>query len=130
MHHLWTLLYKVWSNWRYFFQWGFIDLSNIVQLYYENGRSLKSVYRALRPIYGVHNGPTETTIRHTIGKFKNNLPLLGDTRPIRPRTARTVENIAAVNESFAEDQEESIRRRSQQLGLSYGTTWAIFDARN
>ena len=26
----------------------------IVQLYYENGRSVKSVYRALRPIYGVH----------------------------------------------------------------------------
>ena len=41
-----------------------------------------------------------------------------------------LENIAAVNESFAEDPEVSIRRRSQQLGLSYGTTWAIFDARN
>ncbi|CAF4832061.1 unnamed protein product [Pieris macdunnoughi] len=55
----------------------------IVQLYYENGRSVKSVNRALRPIY-------------------------------------------AVDESFAEDPEESIRRRSQQLaGLSYGTTWAI-----
>ena len=27
----------------------------IVQLYYENGRSVKSFYRALRPIYGVHN---------------------------------------------------------------------------
>ena len=79
---------------------------------------MKSVYRALRPIYGVHN-------RHTIGKLENNSTLLDDTRPIKPRTARTVENIAAVNESFAEDPEESIRRRSQQLGLSYGTTWAI-----
>ena len=48
-----------------------------------------------------------------------------NSRIIRPRTARTVENIAAVNESFAEDPEESIRRRSQQLGLSYGTTWTI-----
>ena len=37
----------------------------IVQLYYENGRSVKSVYRALRPIYGVHNRPTERTIRQT-----------------------------------------------------------------
>ena len=95
----------------------------IVQLYYENGRSVKSVYRALRPIYGVHNRPTERAIRHTIGKLENNLSLLDDTRPIRPRTARTVENIAA-------DPEESIRRRSQQLGLSYGTTWTIFDAGN
>ena len=102
----------------------------LLQLYYENGRSEKSVYRALRPIYGVHNGPTERTIRHNIGKLENNLTLLDDTQPIKSRTARTVENIAAVNESFAEDPEESIRRRSQQLGLSYGTTWAIFDAGN
>ena len=102
----------------------------IVQLYYKNGRSVKSVYRALRTIYGVHNRPTEPTIRHTIGKLENNLTLLDDTRPIRPRTARTVEGIAAVNESFTEDPEESIRRRSQQLSLSYGTTWAIFDAEN
>ena len=84
-----------------------------LQLYYENGRSVKSVYRALRPIYGIHNHPTERTIRHTIGKLENNLKLLDETRTIRPRNARTVENIAAVNESFAEDPEESIRRRSQ-----------------
>ena len=92
--------------------------------------SCVTTYRALRPIYGVHNRPTERTIRHTIGKLENNLTLLDDTRPIRPRTARNVENIAAVNESFAKDPEESIRRRSQQLGLSYGTTLAIFDAEN
>ena len=87
----------------------------IVQLYYENGRSVKSVYRSLRLIYGVHNRPTERNIRHTVGKLENNLTLLDDTRPIRPSTARAVENIAAVNENFAEDPEESIRRRSQQL---------------
>ena len=97
----------------------------IAQLYYKNGRPVKSVYRALRPIYGVHNRPTERTIRHTIGKLENNLTFLDDTRPIRPRTARTVESIAAVNESFAEDPEESIRRRSQQLGLSYGATRGV-----
>ena len=96
----------------------------IVQLYYENVRFVKSVYRAIRPIYGVHNRLTERTIRHTIGKFENNLTLLDDTRPIRPRTARTAENIAAVNESFAEDPEESIRCRSH---LSYKR---LFDAGN
>ena len=57
----------------------------IVQLYYKNGRSVKSVYRALRPIYGVHNRPTERTIRHIIGKLENNLTLLDDTRSIRSR---------------------------------------------
>ena len=91
---------------------------------------MKSVYRALRPIYGVHNRHTERTIRHTIGKLENNLTLLDDSRPIKPRIARTIENIAAVNKSFAEDPEESIRRRSQQLGPFYGTTWAIFHAGN
>ena len=54
---------------------------------------MKSFYRALRPIYGVHNRPTERTIRHTMSKLVNNLILLDDTRPNRPRTARTVENI-------------------------------------
>ena len=78
-------------------------------------------------IYGVHNRLTERTIRHTIGKLENNLTLLDDTRPIRPRTVRTIENITAVNESFAEDPEESIRRRSRQLGLSYKR---LFDAGN
>ena len=39
----------------------------------------KSVYPALRPIYGVHNRPTERTIRHTIGKLENNLTSLDDT---------------------------------------------------
>ena len=85
----------------------------IVQLYHENGQSVKSVYRALRTIFGVHNSPIERTIRHIIGKLENYLTLLDNTLLIRPRTARTVENIAAVNESFAEYPEESIRRRSQ-----------------
>ena len=34
------------------------QLLQIVQLYYENGRFVKSVSRALRPIHGVHNRPT------------------------------------------------------------------------
>ena len=47
----------------------------IVQLYYENGRSVKSVYRALRPIYGVHNRPTERIIRHTWAILRKDLGL-------------------------------------------------------
>ena len=39
------------------------------------------------------------------------------------RLARSAENIAAVNESVAEDMNMSIPRRSQELGLSYGTLW-------
>lgn len=97
----------------------------IVQLYYENSRSVKNVFRAIRPIYGPHNRPTERTIRHTINKLETQYSLLTDTRPNRPHPARSIENIAAVADSVAEDRNESIRHRSQQLGLSYGTTWAI-----
>ena len=88
----------------------------IVQLYYENQRSVKNVFRALRPFYGRHNRPTEPTIRNTIAKIENQFSLLDDTRPNRPHPARSIENIAAVAESVHENREESIRHRSQQLG--------------
>ena len=44
----------------------------IVQLYYENQRSVKTVFRALRPFYGRHNRPTEPTIRNTVTFRENN----------------------------------------------------------
>lgn len=97
----------------------------IVQLYYENGRSTRHVFRALRGIYGPHNRPTERTIRKTVEKFETQFSLLDNIRPIRPHSARSAENIAAVAESVREDRTESIRRRSQALGLSYATTWRI-----
>lgn len=97
----------------------------IVQLYYGNSRSVKNVYRALRPSFGRHGRPSEVTIRNTITNFETRYSLVDDNRPIRPRTARSVENIAAVADSVRGDREESIRHRSQQLGLSYGTTWRI-----
>ena len=39
--------------------------------------------------------------------------------------ARSAENIAIVSESVSEDQNVSIPRRSQELGLSYGIFWRI-----
>ena len=97
----------------------------IVQLYYENQRSVTNVFRALRPHYGQHNRPALNTIRHTINKFESEYSLVDNSRPNRPRPARSIENIAAVAESVRENRDESIRHRSQQLGLSYGTTWLI-----
>ena len=46
-------------------------------------------------------------------------------RPVYHRFARSAENIAIVSESVAEDPNVSIPRRSQELGLSYGTLWRI-----
>lgn len=97
----------------------------IIQLYYENQRSTRTVFRKLRETYGPHNRPTERTIRYTINKFETQFSLLDNTRPNRPHPARSGENIAAVARSVRDDRDESIRRRSQQLGLSYATTWRI-----
>ena len=55
-------------------------------------------------------------------------------RPVHHRFARSTDNIAFISESFAEDLNVPIPRRSQELGLSYGilhlkllknTTWKI-----
>ena len=56
----------------------------IAQLYYENQRSVRNVFRAPRPFYGRHNRPTEPTIRNTIAKIENQFSLLDDTQPSRP----------------------------------------------
>ena len=42
-------------------------------------------------------------------------------RLVHHRFARSVGNIAIVSESVAEDPNVSISRRSQKLGLPYGT---------
>ena len=45
--------------------------------------------------------------------------------PVSQRTGRSLENIAAVNESVAETPKTSIRHRSQQLQISRSTTQRI-----
>lgn len=73
---------------------------------------MKNVYHLLRPYYGRHNRPGESTI---IIKFRTKFTLL-DIKPLsRMRTVRK-ENIAAVASSVNEDSGMSIRRRLD-LGL-------------
>ena len=79
---------------------------------------MKNVFRALRSSYGQHNRPTERTIRNTITYLETQHSLLDNIRPNRQRPERSEENIAGVAESVHEDRGESIRRRSQQLGLT------------
>ncbi|XP_075157741.1 uncharacterized protein LOC142231007 [Haematobia irritans] len=97
----------------------------IIEFYYQNQCSVRNVFRALRPIYGLHNRPSEQTINAIVTKFRTQFTLLDIKPTTRMRTVRTEENIASVSESVAEDREMSIRRRSQQLGLCYSTTWKI-----
>ncbi|KAG5886763.1 hypothetical protein JTB14_016550 [Gonioctena quinquepunctata] len=85
----------------------------IMELYYENQRSVEQVFRDLRATYGGNNRPSKRTIAKTIKKFKTQFSLSDDRQPNRLRTARYEENVAAVAESVREDREQSIRRRSQ-----------------
>lgn len=97
----------------------------IVQIYYQNQCSVRQTYRALREFYGAHNRPTERCIRRIIDKFRTQFTLLDIKTKTRQKSVRSQENIAAVAASVDEDPNLSIRRRSQEVGLCYSTTWTI-----
>ena len=97
----------------------------IVQIYYKNNKSLRATYRELREIYGQNKQPTELSIRNVIKKFITYGSVCDVKNTIRQKRKRTAENIVAVDQSVTENREQSIRRRCQELGLSYGTTWNI-----
>ena len=66
----------------------------IIKIYYRNLESVASTLKALRPIYGRNNHPSRSTMEHLVEKLKStvqNVPV-----PVRQRTARSVENIAAA----------------------------------
>ena len=60
-----------------------------------------------------------------MAKFRIKFTLLDIKPPTRLRRVQTEENIAAVLASVNDDHQLSIRRRLQQLGLCYATTWKI-----
>ena len=75
--------------------------------------SCTASYGALREDYGLHNRSS----------FEETLVATNIERPVHHRFARPDENIAILSESVAEDPNMSTPRRSQELGLSYGTLW-------
>ena len=92
----------------------------IIEFYYQNACSVQKV-----PLNGQFNRPTEAAIRAIMTKFRTKLTLLDIKPPTRLRRVRTKENFAAVSAIVNDDHQLSIRRRSQQLGLCYSTTWQI-----
>uniref|UniRef100_A0A2H1WA51 SFRICE_021049 n=1 Tax=Spodoptera frugiperda TaxID=7108 RepID=A0A2H1WA51_SPOFR len=105
-----------------------ISLKNcikIIQIHYENGRSVKVTFRKIRDIFGQHNRPSEIAIKNLVAKFESTGSVQNVPTPTRVRPGRSTENIAAVSHSVEEDHKLSISRRLQQLGLSKSTTWRI-----
>lgn len=97
----------------------------IIQIFYQNLRSYAGTLRALTPIFGRRNRPNKTTIYRLVQKFETKFTLHNVPVPIRERSARNEENIAAVRQSVAQNRNLSIPRRSQQLGISQTSLWRI-----
>lgn len=97
----------------------------VIEAYYENGRSNKNAFRALRDFFGQHNRPTESAIGKIVKKFKQTGSVADVKAPLRARVRRSAENIAAVRENVAENPGTSIRHRAQELNLSATTLHRI-----
>ena len=97
----------------------------IVKIYYQSQCSVRQTFRALRRVYGVHDRPTESSIRRLMQKFEESGSVVDRPTPVRQRRVRSVENIAAVRESVNENPRQSIPRRAQEVGLSRMSTWRI-----
>ena len=68
----------------------------IIHLYYENQRSTRNVFDALRKTY-------ERTICYTIEKFETQFSLLDNIRPNRSHPAGSKQNIAIVDEDVSNE---------------------------
>lgn len=97
----------------------------IVKAYYQNSESIANTLRALTPIFGCYNRPSRSTIERLVEKFESVYTLHNIVPSVRHRNARSDENIADVQRLVAEDPNQSIRRRSQQLGISQASVWRI-----
>lgn len=97
----------------------------IVKTHYKNGESFAETVRRLRAIFGCNNAPNESTVRRLIQKFQTKFKLMDEKTTVRRRPCRSIENIAAVRESVAENPGTSIRRRGQELNITRPTLQRI-----
>ena len=81
--------------------------------------------RALHPIYGRKSRPSRSTIERLEKKFESTGTVQNVPVPVRQRSTRSVENIAAAEASVEESPNESLTRRSQALGISVTSLWRI-----
>lgn len=97
----------------------------IIKIYYRNSESVTATLRALTPIFGRNSRPSRQAITSLVQKFESTYSLCDVPVPVRQRTGRSNENIVAVQASVADDPNQSIPRRSQELGIPQTTLWRI-----
>jgi hypothetical protein len=90
----------------------------IVKIHYKNGESFAETVRKVRTQFGHHEAPSRSAIVKIIKIFEQTGFVTNQKKSGRPRTARSTENLHAVEESVDNDPGMSIPRRSQQLNIS------------
>ena len=81
--------------------------------------------RALTPIFGRNNHPTRQAVRAIVNNFQTKFTLLDVPVTKRCRISPSEEIIAAVSASIQNEPNQSIPRRSQELGIAQTTLWRI-----
>lgn len=89
----------------------------VIKTFYKNNESPTGTIRALRGVFGRNATPSETAIRKLARKFETTGSVQSIKSSGRPRSARTIENIAVVQNSVMVSPGKSVRRRAQQLHL-------------
>ena len=97
----------------------------IIKNDYRNSESVVATIRALTPISGRNNRPTRHAVHAIVDEFETKFTLLDVPVPKRRRIARGGEIIAAVSASIQNEPNQSISRRSQELGIAQTTLWRI-----
>ena len=97
----------------------------IIKNYYRNSEPVVATLRALTLIFGRNNRPTRQAVRAIVDKFETKFTLLDFPVPKRLRIARSEEIIAAVSASIQNEPNQSIPRRSQELGIAQTTLLRI-----
>jgi hypothetical protein len=97
----------------------------IVKTHYKYGESYAETVRKVRGIFDRRNAPYQSTVQRMIKKFEETGSITDSKLPVRYRTVRSVDNIAAMSESVAESPGTSTRHRSQQLDIPRSTMQRI-----
>ncbi|KAJ8933605.1 hypothetical protein NQ318_002768 [Aromia moschata] len=90
----------------------------IVSMFLRNNRSVILAQREFRGRFRGRLAPTGQTLLRLAARLEETGSTRDSSRSGRPRSSRSVENIAAVAADLEEDPQTSTRRRATQLGIS------------
>ena len=90
----------------------------VIKNCYRNSESVVATLRTLSSIFGRNILPARQAVRAIVDKFENKFTLLDVPVPKKRRIARSEEIIAAVSASIQNKPNQSIPRRSQELGIA------------